>query len=111
MLLWEHLGTGSQPCHWCGLVVDWLTPFPAGLVVDHVDANRRNNALANLVPSCAPCNSRRMHLGRTHCTNGHELTDENVYIYATGTITRRRCRACGRDRSRRYAQRKRSAQP
>lgn len=45
---------------------------------------------------------------QTHCVNDHEFTPENTYI-RQGTKTQRICRACQRDRMRRYMQRKRAA--
>jgi len=38
---------------------------------------------------------------RTHCDNGHELADDNVWIeyHEDGTFKARRCKACNRDRA------------
>ncbi len=63
-LLYRRLGSGPHPCHWCGVLVDWLFgresgTFDAALLVDHVDRNRGNNEERNLVPSCRDCNLRR----------------------------------------------------
>jgi hypothetical protein len=66
VILYGKIGPGPHPCHWCGRMVDWrLTPIRKGtpttndLVVDHVDANRYNNAPENLVPACNHCNVSR----------------------------------------------------
>lgn len=40
---------------------------------------------------------------KTHCASGHEFTPENTVIRENGS---RRCRACGRRRTRNYDQRK-----
>jgi hypothetical protein len=62
LILWEKIGPGTHPCHWCGTSVTWL---PGGrtakgcLVTDHVDRNQKNNEPDNLVPSCQGCNIRR----------------------------------------------------
>lgn len=60
-VLYEALGPEEQECFWCGRLVDWSLspPNPSALVVDHVDHDRRNNDLSNLVPSCQSCNLRR----------------------------------------------------
>lgn len=61
VVLYDAIGPGSHPCHWCAKVVDWgaSVPDPEALVVDHIDGDPSNNHLANLVPSCISCNSRR----------------------------------------------------
>ena len=59
LLLFNAIGPGSHPCHHCSKPVAWEDEFPGGLVVDHLDANRINNDLVNLAPSCHPCNARR----------------------------------------------------
>ena len=41
----------------------------AELVVDHVDANPKNNALTNLVPACTKCN-----VTRSRAYHGHAMT-------------------------------------
>lgn len=63
MVLFDAIGRGEHPCHWCGRMVSWDARYPSdpqrALVVDHLDFNRTNNDLANLVPSCQPCNFSR----------------------------------------------------
>jgi hypothetical protein len=44
--------------------------------------------------------------GATHCVHGHPLSGDNLHVGSTGT---RQCRACAREKSRRYAERKRAA--
>lgn len=61
-VLYASIGPGSHSCHWCKARVDWLTTgacVKGALVPDHLDGNKANNAIDNLVPSCNPCNSRR----------------------------------------------------
>lgn len=60
-VLYAAIGPGPHACHWCGVAVDWILGRCAkgALVPDHLDGNKANNDLANLVPSCNPCNSRR----------------------------------------------------
>jgi hypothetical protein len=107
-VLYEALGPGDQPCHWCGRVVRWFDPFPRGLTVDHLDSDRKNNALANLVPSCLECNSGRERRERTHCSWGHEFTPENTYMQPHEKGWKRRCRACSRRKTAAYLARKKA---
>ena len=62
-VLYDAIGPGAHSCHWCRCTVDWGVSFPGALVVDHLDADRLNNDLANLVASCQPCNSSRAACG------------------------------------------------
>jgi hypothetical protein len=55
MVLFDAIGFGPHVCRYCGTHVNWR----AGLQVDHVDANRRNNDISNLRQCCAPCNIRK----------------------------------------------------
>ena len=60
VVLYDELGPGPHACHWCGTEVDWLTKGdPANLIPDHVNGDGADNRLANLVPSCTPCNTTR----------------------------------------------------
>ena len=54
-VLYDKIGPGVHPCHWCGRELIWRE----GLEVDHIDFDRANNAPANLVPSCHRCNTGR----------------------------------------------------
>lgn len=68
-VLYDHLGAGVHPCHWCGAEVSWSAKGNRRLVVDHLDDNKHNNRLSNLVPACNPCNATRglfMHWVRKH---------------------------------------------
>lgn len=100
-VLYDAIGPGSHPCHHCGREVTWgLKSKRQRLEVDHLDGDRRNNDLSNLVPSCNTCNDGQAKRRRTHCQHGHEYTPENTYIRANGN---RVCRECARasDRKRR----------
>lgn len=60
VVLYDSIGPGIHPCHWCRIPVSWERPHRLGaLVVDHVDTDKLNNDLANLVPSCVMCNITR----------------------------------------------------
>lgn len=53
---------GSRvPCFWCAAPLEW----GVNLCVDHLNHDRHDNSLTNLVPSCNSCNA-----GRTR-TNSH----------------------------------------
>jgi hypothetical protein len=53
-VLFDEIGPGPHPCRWCGQSLRWVN-----ICVDHLDDDRSNNALANLVPACRRCNSQR----------------------------------------------------
>ncbi len=62
--LFAAIGDGEHPCHWCGIKVRWmakvLSPAPEDyLTVDHLDGDKHNNHIRNLVPSCGRCNTAR----------------------------------------------------
>lgn len=102
LVLWDRLGPGAHPCHWCGQELHWRpTPDQVALVGDHVDANPTNNAAENIVAACQPCNATRANRARTTCSRGHSLTPESTYVHpSTGW---RSCRICKAERSlRRY---------
>jgi len=46
---------------------------------------------------------------RTHCANGHELTEENVCWRRAASDVVRRCRTCEQNRARRYRERRLTA--
>lgn len=116
-LLYDRIGPGRHPCHWCGELVEWRTGRlrEGALLVDHVNHDKLDNSPENLVPSCNPCNGHRLRgetwdpwtpgtpVGRpdrlhARCRKGHLLTDDNVYIRPdTGA---RRCLTCIRASSR-----------
>lgn len=95
IVLYDAIGPGPHPCHWCGESVAWAVRRATrrgDLVVDHVDGNRRNNKLANLVPSCHGCNVNR---SRTDL-----IADEDLHIPRRGggryRAVEKNCERCGR---------------
>lgn len=62
LVLYSVIGPDPHPCHWCSLMVRWDRIHPRhgdALVGDHLNHDRSDNAPANLVPSCGPCNAKR----------------------------------------------------
>lgn len=109
-VLYDAIGPSDHPCNWCGVMVSWSTPFPDGLVVDHLNHDIQDNRPENLVASCLPCNSGRSVNRRTHCNKcGRALAGDNLRIGKRGGgKTRRICRHCDNERVRINAQRRRS---
>lgn len=58
-VLFEAIGPGQHPCRWCGRTLEWGCKGARMLVVDHVDGDKGNNDIENLVPSCHKCNINR----------------------------------------------------
>lgn len=55
--LYDKIGPGSHACFHCQEPVEWTFGIrKGGLVVDHLDGDKRNNSPENLVPSCNRCN-------------------------------------------------------
>lgn len=61
VVLYDKIGPGKHPCHWCGKTLDWAAHrhAPDALTTDHLDTHTDNNDVSNLVPACLPCNSGR----------------------------------------------------
>jgi hypothetical protein len=93
-LLYDLVGPGPHPCHWCGRLLEW-----PDIKCDHLDGDLLNNDPKNLVVSSNNCNLRRGKAGNPlswnpdTCLKGHEFTTENTYIYRG----KRNCRICRRD--------------
>lgn len=94
-VLFDSIGPGAHPCHWCQTEVTWQVKQynrRGNLVVDHVDGDRWNNALENLVPSCGRCNSRR-------AMEYKMVKDDEVFVVRPdgrrARAVRRTCATCG----------------
>lgn len=60
IVLYEAIGPGTHPCHWCKRPVTWATTRTVdSLAVDHLNGVEHDNRLENLVPSCNGCNTGR----------------------------------------------------
>lgn len=60
-VLFDAIGEGQHPCYWCGAPVIWVKGkcVKGSLVPDHLDGDKTNNAIGNLVPACNRCNATR----------------------------------------------------
>lgn len=58
-VLFDAIGPGPHPCHWCERLLPWSGGAGVGINVDHLDEVRLNNELSNLVVSCLDCNTKR----------------------------------------------------
>lgn len=61
LVLYDLIGPGAHPCHWCSKVVFWdaLEGDPVRLHVDHLNGHRDDNRSENLTPACKACNTAR----------------------------------------------------
>ena len=97
LVLYDKIGPGPHPCHWCAQVIDWMPgnwADPAALVADHLDWNIHNNNPANLVPSCRVCNAHRVEGGG----RAPIQEDELFVVHPNGArsrATRQSCELCG----------------
>lgn len=93
LVLFEKIGPGEHPCHWCGEIVSWTKegPVRGALIVDHINNDGFDNSPENLVPSCSGCNTRR--------TRGGKLGKEDSVIIDSGRPRRAvesKCLRCER---------------
>lgn len=96
-VLYDKIGPGHHPCHWCNQTVIWRVStrhvkFADALVVDHLNWDWRDSSPDNLVPSCQSCNGPR----HQH----HSVRDDELFIARrNGTRVRaveRHCKRCGK---------------
>ncbi len=74
-------------------------PIPSGLEIDHVCRTPLCVRPDHLEPVTRLENMRRRYATYTACINGHQYDEANTYIMPRGY---RDCRACIRERARRY---------
>lgn len=60
-ILYDSIGAGPHSCYWCRSPIDWNVGkcVMGSLVPDHLDGDKKNNSLNNLVPACNRCNATR----------------------------------------------------
>lgn len=75
----------------------FVAPIPEGLELDHLCRIRGCVNPGHLEPVTHAENDRRRGAAVTHCSRGHEFTEQNTYVSPDG---HRHCRLCT-DRSRR----------
>ncbi len=60
-VLFDAIGPGNHPCHWCGRELSWSATRGDSdcLMTDHVNGIGDDNRAENLVPACVGCNNTR----------------------------------------------------
>jgi hypothetical protein len=97
LVLYEKIGPGTHPCHWCGSPVTWTPgggPRHGALLADHLNWDRTDDSPQNLVPACTECNAHRTRQGDRRRIGESEL----VIRVGSATRTRaveRQCERCG----------------
>jgi hypothetical protein len=96
LTLYDHIGGGPHPCHWCGAVVQWKTGLvPGALIVDHLNWDQNDDRVENLLVSCNRCNSHRV------ADKSKRLIEEGEpTVIRNGRPTRavqRSCESCGNE--------------
>ena len=97
MLLYQKIGPGQHPCHYCGTNITWVL-LPRGkprrdagaIITDHLNRDSKDNRPDNLVPSCVNCNN--------HNTSARIAPEELTYTFPNGHTVRgisRECHYCG----------------
>lgn len=64
-VLYDAIGPGPHPCKWCSKMLTWKGTPGLRINVDHLDFDRVNNVLLNLVVSCLDCNTKRQEVTRS----------------------------------------------
>jgi hypothetical protein len=84
----------------------FVGPIPDGYTLDHLCKNTMCVNPLHLEPVTMRVNVLRsdspaaIAARQTHCSSGHPLSGDNVYLYTNTKIGRRKCRACHRWRMR-----------
>lgn len=91
LALYERIGPGAHPCHWCQTLVEWTATKgnPRMLVVDHLNGATDDNDPDNLVASCHGCNSARGMQRKSELLRSEGLWSHHDTIAKGNTQTRR----------------------
>lgn len=85
-----------------GLVINHKCHNPKCVNPEHLEATTHYDNIVNKgVTNAAYINAQK-----THCNNGHELTEDNIYRIKTKYNGSRVCKICHRARTRRYLKKK-----
>jgi hypothetical protein len=71
-----------------------FSPIPPKMQIDHLCRNRSCVNPQHLEVVSNTEQQKRKSLAQTHCKNGHEFTEENIYLYKN----KRNCIMCRRER-------------
>jgi hypothetical protein len=98
-MLYDEIGPGPHPCHWCNKAVDWNPGKGVSdvttLLVDHLDHDPTNDVIENLVPSCNHCNAHRRTPGKRVSP---VIQPGELFVINSGNRARavqRTCETCG----------------
>lgn len=78
----------------------YVGEIPSGLTIDHLCRNRlcvnpeHLEAVTQYVNNMRGDGFASKNLRKTHCYNGHELTEDNVRLYQRKDGVRRKCLTC-----------------
>jgi len=78
-VLYDAIGPGPHPCHWCGQLASWGRTIggTAELFAVQLDGNYLNVDITNIAPACPPCTTRYSRDGihkRMRQSEGERLT-------------------------------------
>jgi len=90
MVLFDAIGYGPHPCHWCKTPVNWGPKgSPDELQPDHLNGYGDDNEIDNLVPSCRSCNIARAGQARSAALRQAGWWSEHDTIAALRTQSRK----------------------